>query len=540
MTDRTTDPVQYLPRRRRRPARRGWRGCPVCTATSRGRRQVLRDRAATTPTTAASAAAGITLARAPGRRRRRSGGSRCPTATATSTCRVAAGRRRARPRPRARRDRRADARRRAATAPCAPSAGSGPPAACTRLRRATATRSSPRRPRPRHAWPRSGRSTEIVAWTEAAVHPHDGASDELLAAAGRRGSPTTGWSPPRPASRPSSTGCCARRARTAAAAGKKGSSGAALDGLPRARRSTGSPPRTCGCAATSPTPCTSCGWRRAGCAARCRRYRPLLDRRAHRAPRRRRCASWAAHSPPPATPRCCASGSCGGLADLPPELRLGRARGVSDPALRPHRGGGAARPCSPTLDGHRYARAARRGSTHLLDEPPLRKRADAPGAQGSCPAHVARQARRGSPGASTWRSIEQPVRSSATRRARGAQGRQAAAVRHEVARPAVGKPAKRTRSGSRSSSTALGEHQDTVVARGTRCASLGARRTASGENGFALRGAARPRRRRAPPRIETPSCPSCGRRRREKLRRWLALMIRVLTPATMACATIVT
>jgi CHAD domain-containing protein len=55
----------------------------------------------------------------------------------------------------------------------------------------------------------------------------------------------------------------------------------------------------------------------------------------------------------------------------------------------------------------------------------------------------------------------------------------------EVARPAVGKPAKRHAKAVKGIQQALGEHQDTVVARGI-LRSLGALAHVDGENGFAF------------------------------------------------------
>ncbi|WP_219419130.1 CYTH and CHAD domain-containing protein [Pseudonocardia nigra] len=136
-----------------------------------------------------------------------------------------------------------------------------------------------------------------------------------------------------------------------------------------------------------------------------------------------------------------------------------------------------------TLDSEPYARL-RTALDDLLERPPLTKRAARP-ARKELPALAARAARR------MERAVEvaiDPTRPAAERdvavhSARKAGKRLRYAV--EVARPAVGKQAKRFASELKGFQKALGEHQDIVVARDA-LRELGALAHSGGENGFSF------------------------------------------------------
>ncbi|HLU54318.1 MAG TPA: CHAD domain-containing protein [Pseudonocardia sp.] len=171
-----------------------------------------------------------------------------------------------------------------------------------------------------------------------------------------------------------------------------------------------------------------------------------------------------------------------GLAGLEPELLLGPVQAqVTRHFARVEREATAA--VLSALDGDAYARL-RRDLDELLANPPLTKRAARP-ARKELPGHVARAARR------LARAVEKAVdpatpaeeRDIAVHDARKAGKRLRYAT--EVATPAVGKPAKRFAKQLKAFQDALGEHQDTVVAREA-LRELAAQAHGEGENGFAF------------------------------------------------------
>jgi CHAD domain-containing protein len=145
--------------------------------------------------------------------------------------------------------------------------------------------------------------------------------------------------------------------------------------------------------------------------------------------------------------------------------------------------GEAAAAVLSALDGDAYARL-RSDLDDLLQDPPLTKRAARP-ARKELPAHVARAARR------LARAVDVAVdpnaaahdRDIAVHEARKAGKRLRYAT--EVARPAVGKDAKRFAKELKGFQDALGEHQDTVVAREA-LRHLAVEAHGDGGNGFAF------------------------------------------------------
>jgi len=171
-----------------------------------------------------------------------------------------------------------------------------------------------------------------------------------------------------------------------------------------------------------------------------------------------------------------------GLAELDPELLLGPVQAL----VTRHYGRveqEAAAAVLSTLDGDEYARL-RRDLDELLRKPPLTDRA-ARKARKELPVHVARAARRLDRAVTAAVDPATPPeeRDLAVHNARKAGKRLRYAT--EVARPAVGKDAKRFAKQMKAFQKALGEHQDTVVARGA-LRELAARCHESGENGFAF------------------------------------------------------
>ncbi|MGI5128738.1 CHAD domain-containing protein [Pseudonocardia sp. CA-107938] len=171
-----------------------------------------------------------------------------------------------------------------------------------------------------------------------------------------------------------------------------------------------------------------------------------------------------------------------GLAELPDELRLGGAAAVANRYFaRIESESNAA--ALTALDSVEYVRL-REQLDELVAAPPLRKRA-AKKAKKELPRHVAKQQRRFAARVEHALDPELPPerRDIAMHEARKAGKR----LRYvaEVARPAVGKPAKRYAKAVKGIQQALGEHQDTVVSRGT-LRSLGALAHTDGENGFAF------------------------------------------------------
>jgi CHAD domain-containing protein len=171
-----------------------------------------------------------------------------------------------------------------------------------------------------------------------------------------------------------------------------------------------------------------------------------------------------------------------GLAGLEPELLLGPVQAqVTRHYARVEQETAAA--VLSTLDGEHYARL-RRDLDELLERPPLTKRA-ARRARKELPAHVARAARRLDEAVTVAVDPAAPAaeRDVAVHEARKAGKRLRYAT--EVARPAVGKDARRFATELKAFQSALGEHQDTVVARDA-LRELGALAHATGENGFAF------------------------------------------------------
>jgi CHAD domain-containing protein len=171
-----------------------------------------------------------------------------------------------------------------------------------------------------------------------------------------------------------------------------------------------------------------------------------------------------------------------GLDELDPELLLGPAKAqVTRHFARIEAEAGAA--VLSTLDGERYARL-RTALDELLRRPPLTKRAGRP-ARKELPAQVARAARRLDRAVMVAVDPAAPAteRDVAVHAARKAGKRLRYAT--EVARPAVGKEAQRFAKALKGFQSALGEHQDTVVARGA-LRELGAMAHSGGENGFSF------------------------------------------------------
>ena len=170
------------------------------------------------------------------------------------------------------------------------------------------------------------------------------------------------------------------------------------------------------------------------------------------------------------------------LAALPPELLLGPVQAqVTRHFARARAEAGAA--VLSALDGERYARL-RDALEELVARPPLTKRAKRPAAT-ELPAHVAKAARRLERAVTVAIDPDQDPdeRDLATHDARKAGKRLRYAT--EVARPAVGADAKRFARSMKTFQSALGEHQDTVVAREALRA-LAAQAHGAGENGFSF------------------------------------------------------
>lgn len=171
-----------------------------------------------------------------------------------------------------------------------------------------------------------------------------------------------------------------------------------------------------------------------------------------------------------------------GLAALEPELLLGPARAqVTRHFARVEAEAGAA--VLSTLDGAPYAHLRTR-LDELVERPPLAKRAARP-AHRELPAVAARSARKleRAIARATDPAVPAAERDAAVHAARKAGKRLRYAT--EVARPAVGKRAKRFTKALKGLQSALGEHQDTVVERGA-LRELGAMAHASGDNGFSF------------------------------------------------------
>lgn len=169
-----------------------------------------------------------------------------------------------------------------------------------------------------------------------------------------------------------------------------------------------------------------------------------------------------------------------GLAELPPELRLGPVQALATRHFA-RVGADARAGVLAELDGEHFARLRARLEDLLVD-PPLTKRARRP-ARRELPAVVRRTARRLARAVETATDPDAEHRDEAVHAARKAAKRLRYAT--DVATPAVGKSATRFASGLKAFQKALGEHQDTVVARGV-LRELAAQAHGAGENGFAF------------------------------------------------------
>ncbi len=172
-----------------------------------------------------------------------------------------------------------------------------------------------------------------------------------------------------------------------------------------------------------------------------------------------------------------------GLDELEPELVLGPVRAqVTRHFARVEAEANAA--VLTELDSTRHMEL-RHALDELLEHPPLRRDRAARKARKELPRIVARTARRLERAVSTatGQGVPGHERDAAVHEARKAGKRLRYAT--EVARPAVGKRAKRFAKGLKAFQSALGEHQDTVVSRGA-LRELGALAHASGENGFSF------------------------------------------------------
>ncbi len=171
-----------------------------------------------------------------------------------------------------------------------------------------------------------------------------------------------------------------------------------------------------------------------------------------------------------------------GVADLEPELLLGPAHAQATRYLaRMH--AEVREAVLSELDGERFA-VLQAAVVALVECPPLTARAAKP-ARAALPPLARRSARRleraiaaaaGGPGGPADRDDALRAVRKRARRLRYAS---------EVARSAVGKPAKRSARGLRSVQLALGEYRDASAARGT-LRELGALAHGSGENGFSF------------------------------------------------------
>jgi CHAD domain-containing protein len=206
-----------------------------------------------------------------------------------------------------------------------------------------------------------------------------------------------------------------------------------------------------------------------------------------------------------------------GLRGLEPELLLGPVQAQVTRHYARVEGEAAAAVLS-ALDGDDYARL-RRDLDDLLQDPPLTKRAARP-ARKELPAHVARTARRLSGAVEKAVDPDAPAeeRDIAVHDARKAGKRLRYAT--EVAKPAVGKDAKRFAKELKGFQDALGEHQDTVVARDA-LRELATQTSGGGENGFAF-GVLHGRDAARAAEIEAQLPDLWARSWRRRNRRWLA------------------
>ncbi|OLT09771.1 hypothetical protein BJF78_06065 [Pseudonocardia sp. CNS-139] len=321
-----------------------------------------------------------------------------------------------------------------------------------------------------------GRSTDVESWTDVQVVPAAAGGHLLHALADRI---TAGGMRPAPGDAESELSRMLRPSPDGWQPGGDDPAGAVLMayvGEHAARLAT----RTRGPAAASPTPCTSCGWPRAGCAAPCS---PTGTCSTGSAPTRwsTGCASWAGRSLPPATRG--AARTDHRRAARPPGAGAARHRaGAGHAALRA--AGGRGRRGRRRHVGRRRLHAAAGLPRRLLRDPPLTERAVRPAAD-ELPVHVRRAARRLDRAVTVAVDPDAPAeeRDTAVHTARKAGKRLRYAT--EVAIPALGKDATRFARSMKKFQDALGEHQDTVVARGA-LRELGATAPEEGGNGFSF------------------------------------------------------
>lgn len=133
------------------------------------------------------------------------------------------------------------------------------------------------------------------------------------------------------------------------------------------------------------------------------------------------------------------------------------------------------------LDGEHYA-TLRGALDDLLARPPFTERADR-SAHRELPRVAARSGRRLARAVDVATDPTAPDRDTAVHAAR--KGAKRLRYATDVAAPAVGKPARRFAKGLKAFQKALGEHQDTVVARGA-LRGLAAEAHTSGQNGFSF------------------------------------------------------
>lgn len=206
-------------------------------------------------------------------------------------------------------------------------------------------------------------------------------------------------------------------------------------------------------------------------------YRPLLDR-ARTEPVVDQLREFGRHVAPARDAEVLQERIAAALAALPDELRLGPVQALATRHFARAQAEANADVLT-VLDGAGYV-ALRAALDDLLARPPLTGRADRP-AKRELPAVAARSARR------LARAVKAATadghRDDAVHAARKAAKRLRYAT--DVATPAVGEPARRFAKGLKGLQQALGEHQDTVVARDT-LRRLAGEAHLSGENGFSF------------------------------------------------------
>jgi len=208
-------------------------------------------------------------------------------------------------------------------------------------------------------------------------------------------------------------------------------------------------------------------------------YRPLLDR-AGTEPVVDQLREFGRHLAPARDAEVLEARITERLAALPPELRLGPVQALTTRHFARVQAESRTDVLA-ALDGERYA-ALRRELDDLLARPPLTPRASRP-AKRELSAVAARTARRLCRAVDTATDPAKEYPDEAVHAARKAAKRMRYAT--DVAKPAVGKPARRFAGGLKAFQKALGEHQDTVVAREV-LRELAAQAHLSGQNGFSF------------------------------------------------------